>query len=432
MGNVSKKDSNSAQAASSKHNLPVGEEWFQDLGLGMFIHWSFDSQLGSVISHSLVGSSDDYAKRFFEELPGTFEPRHFDPRSWARLARIAGMKYVMFTTKHHSGFCMFDTNTTDFNVMNTPYGRDITREVVEAFRAEGIAVGFYFSPDDFWVLNQQGRDIARIREYAWSPNNPGLRQHNAAQIQELFSNYGKIDLAFLDAHRNECERDLIWQLDPEVVITRGAMATPEQNTPDEPMPGPWEACYTLGTQWHFKPTNEEYKSGGELIQMLIEIRAKGGNFLLNMGPTPDGEIPFEQERRIRELALWMFVNNEAIHKVRPWHVIREGDVWFTKAKDADTLYAFLPNGGEWKRGERREFVLKSVSATRQTTLEILGHKGRVLEYKPDADPEPRFEQTEDGLRISVMRAQRLYNNSGWPNPVVAKITHAGRSTQTGQ
>jgi len=121
--------------------------------------------------------------------------------------------------------------------------------------------------------------------------------------------------------------------------------------------------------------------------------------------------------------------------VRPWHVIREGDVWFTRAKDADTIYAFLPNGGEWKRGERREFVLKSVSATRQTTLEILGHNGRVVEYKPDADPEQRFEQTENGLRISVIRAQRLYNNSQWPNPVVAKITHVGQSTispQTGQ
>ncbi len=250
-----------------------------------------------------------------------------------------------------------------------------------------------------------------------------LREHNAAQLRELFGNYGKIDLAFLDGHRNECERDLIWQLDPEVVITRGAMETPEQSTPDDPIPGPWEACYTLGTQWHFKPTNEDYKSGGQLIRMLIEIRAKGGNFLLNMGPTPDGEVPFEQERRMRELALWMFVNGEAIYRIRPWHVIREGDVWFTKAKDAETLYAFLPNEGNCRRGERREFVMRSARSTGDTTIEVLGHKGRVLEYNPEADPGPRFQQTEDGLKISVVRAQRLYNNSQWPNPIVAKLNH---------
>ncbi len=415
-------EAEAAEAASSERNLPEREEWFQNLGLGMFIHWSMDSQLGSVISHSLVGASEDYAQRFFNELPKTFEPQHFDPKCWARLARIAGMRYVMFTTKHHSGFCMFDTKTTGFNVMNTPYGRDITREIVDAFRAEGLAVGFYFSPEDFWILHQQGRDIARRRDYAWPPNNPELREHNAAQIRELFTNYGKIDLAFLDGFRNECERDLIWELDPEVVITRGAMETPEQHTPDQPMPGPWESCYTLGTQWHFKPTNEDYKSGRQLIRMLIEIRAKGGNFLLNVGPTPDGEIPFEQERRIRELALWMFVNSEAVYQVRPWHVIREGDIWFTEAREAKSLYVFLPNEGDWKRGERREFVLKSVGATEHTTVEVLGHGGRVLEYHPDADVIPRFEQTGAGLQISVVRAQRLYNDSRWPNPIVVKLT----------
>lgn len=405
-------------------NLAERNEWYMDLALGMFVHWSLDSQLGSVISHSLVGSSDAYAQRYFTELPKTFDPYRFDPKRWARLARIAGMKYVMFTTKHHSGFCMFDTKTTDFNIMNTPHGRDITKQIVDAFRAEGVAVGFYFSPEDFWVLHQQGRDIARKRDYARPDKNAGLRAHNAAQLKELFGGrYGQVDLAFLDAFSNDAERDLIWEIDRNVVITRGCMATPEQKTPDKPMPGPWESCYTLGTQWQFKPTNEDYKSGGDLIRMLIEIRAKGGNFLLNVGPTPDGEIPFEQERRMRELGLWLFANAEAVHAIRPWHVIREGDISFTKAKDADTLYAFLPNDGKWSRGKRREYTFKSVKATATTTLSVLGHKGRVLEYNPKADVTPRFEQTADGLKISVVRAQRLYNNSGWPNPVVAKLTH---------
>jgi len=412
-----------AEKSGDARNVPSREEWFQDLGIGMFIHWSMDSQIGSVISHSLVGSSPDYARRFFEDLPKRFEPRRFRPEDWARLANVAGMKYIMFTTKHHSGFCMFETGTTPFNVMNTPYKRDITGELVTAFRREGIPVGFYFSPEDFWVLHQQGRDIARKRDYAMPCNNPGLRDHNARQLRELFRNYDRIDLAFLDGFDNSLERDAIWAIDRNVVITRGVMATPEQRTPDQPMPGPWESCYTLGTQWHFKPTNEKYKSGQDLIRMLIEIRAKGGNFLLNVGPTPDGEIPFEQERRMRELGLWLFVNGEAVYKVRPWHVIREGDIWFTKAKDTDTLYAILPNGGKWKYGQRREFTIKSARATQETELAILGHNGRVLEYNPKADPAPCFEQKDDGQHLNVMRAQRLYNDKTWPNPIVAKLTN---------
>jgi alpha-L-fucosidase len=410
------------QDAGAFNNSSEKEAWFMDLGLGMFVHWSLDSQLGSVISHSLAGASDDYADRFFNELPKTFCPAKFEPVEWARLARVSGIKYVMFTAKHHSGFCMFDTETTPFNIMNTPYGRDIVGQVVEAFHEQGIAVGFYFSPEDFWFLHQQGKPMARKRDYAYTNANQELRTHNDRQLRELFSNYGNIDLAFLDSFYNDDAVRSIWSVDRDVVITRGVMATPEQTTPDEPMPGPWEACYTLGTQWQFKPTNEVYKSGTDLIQMLIEIRAKGGNLLLNVGPEPSGVIPFEQERRIRELGLWLFVNGEAIYETRPWHVIREGDTWFTKAKDEDAVYAFLTKQAPWKRGERREFALQSVRATGNTAISVLGHGGELVEYQPNTDATPRFEQREDGLHISVVRAQRLYNDQKWPNPVVVMLT----------
>jgi alpha-L-fucosidase len=412
-------------SAAQAENRPERVDWFMDQGLGMFVHWSVDSQLGSVISHSMVGASQDYLDRFVHELPETFYPNHFDPNEWARLAKLAGMRYVVFTTKHHSGFCMFGTGTTDFNVMNTPYGRDITGELVKALRAHGIAVGFYFSPDDFWMLYKQGKDVSRRRAEAQPTNNPELMAHNKAQLRELLTRYGPVDVLFLDGEPNGL-KELAWELQPDIVVTRGAMETPEQNTPDEPMRGPWEACYTLGTQWQFKPTNEDYKSGTQLIEMLIEIRAKGGNFLLNVGPQPDGVIPFEQERRIRELALWMFINREAIYAIRPWHVIREGDIWFTKAKDADTLYAFLTRRPDWKKGERKEFVLKSVRASDATQVSVLGQSGRVLEYDVNADPEAQWSQEADGLHLSIMRAQRIYNNTQWPNPIVVKITHVQR------
>lgn len=398
-------------------------EWFMDQALGMFVHWSVDSQLGSVISHSMVGASDDYLDRFVNDLPRSFYPDKFDPDQWARLAKLAGMKYVVFTTKHHSGFCMYDTKTTDFNVMNTPYGRDITREIVEAFRKHGLSVGFYFSPDDFLILYKQGKDVSRRRPEALPTNNPELMAHNKAQIRELLSNYGPVDMLFLDGEPDELKQ-LAWRMQPGILVTRGEMETPEQKMPDEPMPGPWEACFTLGTQWHFKPTNEDYKSGSKLIETLIEIRAKGGNLLLNVGPQPDGVIPFEQERRMRELALWLFINGEAIYEIRPWHVIREDNIWFTKAKNADTVYAFVTGIYDWKKGDRKSFTLKSVRATGKTEIELLGQSGRALEYAPSVNPKATWTQDEDGLHISVTRAQRIYNNTKWPNPVVIKITNA--------
>lgn len=409
-------------ASARSGNKPHRNAWFSELALGMFIHWSMDVQLGSVISHSMVGASPDYLQRYIELLPQTFLPKRFDPEEWARLARVAGVEYVVFTTKHHSGFCMFDTQTTDFNITNTPYRRDITRQIVNAFRTQGIRIGFYFSPDDFWVLHQQGHDITRQGREANPLNNPALMAHNQAQLRELLTNYGPVDILFFDGVA-EGLKQLAWELQPNVVVTRGDMATPEQELPDSPIPGPWEACFTLGTQWAYKPTNEVYKSGTRLIEMLIETRAKGGNLLLNVGPMPTGEIPREQSDRMSEMALWLFVNREAVYNIKPLPVIREENVWFTQAKDDSAIYAFI-TGAPWPYGVRQSLTLRTIRTTETTDIEILGQSGRVLEYQPDVNPRATWQQDADGLHISAMRAQRLYNDRTWPNPVVLKITNA--------
>ncbi|HUT21089.1 MAG TPA: alpha-L-fucosidase, partial [Anaerolineae bacterium] len=361
-------------------------------------------------------------ERFFRELPRTFYPRCFDPDAWAALAQIAGMRYVVFTTKHHSGFCMFDTQTTDFNVMNTPFGQDVTRRVVEAFRKRGIAIGFYFSPDDFSVLHRQGKLISRRRPEALPSNNPELMAHNLRQMRELLTNYGPIDIVFLDGEAAGL-RELCWELQPELLVTRGAMPTPEQHLPDQAPAEPWEACFTMGTQWHFKPTNETYKSGRKLIEMLIETRAKGGNLLINVGPAPDGEIPFEQDRILRELALWLFINGEAIYDVVPWDPIREGDIWFTKAREADTAYALI-TGTDWTYRERKNVTIESVWATEDSEIEVLGQSGQVLEYRPEVVPRTEWRQVDGWLTINATRAQRIYNDGTWSNPPVLRITHA--------
>ncbi len=414
-------------AAAQSGNKPEREQWFMDLGFGMFIHWSLDSQLGAVISHSMAGASDDYLNRFVRELPQTFNPKEFDPEEWAVLARLAGMKYVVFTAKHHSGFCMWDTQTVGFNIMNTPFKRNALREILDAFRRQEIAIGLYFSPEDFHYLWQNKIPVGRLQHPMHYPAaNPGLMALDKAQIKELLTNYGKIDILFFDGPA-EGLKEYAWQLQPDVVVTRGEMQTPEQTLPDKPVPGPWEACFTMGTDWQYKPTNDPHKSGTEIINMLIEIRAKGGNLLLNVGPKPNGKIQIEQEALLREVALWNFVNQESIHQIRPWKVIKEGQNWFTASKDGKTVYAFVQGGKEWKYGERKDFVFRSLKGSTQTKVSVLGYASELVEYREGFDAGIRVSPTPLGLVVSAVNGHRLYTNNQWPNPVVLKFENVDYS-----
>jgi len=405
-------------------NNPEREQWFTDLGFGMFIHWSMDVQLGMVISHSMVGASEDYLNRYTHDLPKTFNPLNFDAREWVDKAKQAGMKYLVFTTKHHNGYCMFNTQTTDFSIMHSPYGKDVTRMLVDACREAGLAVGFYYSPDDFYFLYKQGTLISRVRNEAVASGNPELNEYAKKQMKELMTQYGKIDIIFLDGMEQFGKTELAkvcWEIDPDVVVTRGAIETPEQHTPDSPIPAPWEACYTLGDQWQYRPTNESYKTAKDAILKLIEIRAKGGNLLLNFGPDALGNFPPEQEGVLNEISLWMFINQEAFENTVPHHIIKEGNMWFLSSKDKRTAYIFL-NEDKWKFGERKTFQVQAFKITKNSQISVLGHNGKVLEYQPEKDPSPKIAQTDNGIQLSVTRSQRIYNDRDWNNPIVVKIT----------
>lgn len=415
-------------------NRPEDLEWLRDAGMGLFIHWSLDSQLGCVISHSLVGSSEDYANRFYEELPRTLNPKKWDFDHLAELARLAGFQYAVFTTKHHNGFCLWDTKTTDFNIMNTPYGKDLVKQYAEAFRKQGIKVGFYFSPEDFRYIRSQGLPITRTPLEPYSKEvMEGYRALLTAQMTELMENFGKIDVMFFDGGEtmyNEegeslqqlCMR-VAWDLQPGILITRGAIPTPEQQLPGVGVDFAWEGCITLGTAWQYQPTNETYKTGLHVIRLLTETRAKGGSLLLNIGPDANGELCRAQEDILRELALWHFLNREAVHNTRPWIITNEDSAWLLRSKDDSALYAVLFDQKDWDRGQRREFLLKSVKASPDTTVEVLGQSGELTEYRPDLDAHTYWEQREDGLHISAMHAQRIYCGIQWRNPLVLKITH---------
>ena len=406
-------------------NKPERLEWLKDAGFGMFIHFSFDSQLGVVISHSMAGASQDYLDRFINELPKTFNPNKFSGEDIALLAKLAGMKYIVLTTKHHSGYALWDTKTTDFNIMNTPYGKDLVKEYVEGCRKYDLAVGFYFSPEDFHFLHQNGQTVRR-RFPEPIPDDVMVKylDYTEKQLTELMTNYGKIDVFFFDGGEGplqEKSKEVVWRLQPDVLVTRGAISTPEQYVPALASDESWEACVTMGTQWQYKPTNENYKSGGRLIEILIESRAKGGTLLLNVGPKPNGELPIEQDERLREIAAWTFINQESIYDVRPWIITNEENIWLAKSKDEKTVYAYLTNIPNWPRGERRAFILKSVKSTSGTKVSVLGQSSEMVEYNPGADASCKYEQQKDGLQISIVRAQRIYNDHKWPNPIVVKI-----------
>ena len=385
-----------AAAAPPRTNDPAAVETFRDRGLGLFIHWSVDGSLGGVISHSLVGASPDYVERFYRLLPGYFNPEHFEPEKWASLAKLAGFEYVMFTAKHHNGFAMWDTQTTPFSTTHTPYGKDITRRLVDAFRKQGLAIGLYFSPDDFWWLYKHGIAINRHVAGVYPQEIPEFMDYTRRQLRELLTNYGPIDYFFFDGPAEQLT-DFAWSLQPKLVITRGVMETPEQYIPGVALPGAWEGNLTMGTEWPWKATNEQYKSGTELIDILIETRAKGGNLLLNIGPKPDGEIPIEQESRLREIALWNFVNGEALKGVRPWVITNEKDVWFTSRKDSNTVYAFLTHDAALEVGRREnDYAAECASDTadRDQRLGTGRHGGRI----------PAGCETEDGLEAGRRRS----------------------------
>jgi alpha-L-fucosidase len=405
-------------------NKPERLEWLKDAGFGIFIHWGIDAQLGTVPSHSMVGASEDYLDRYINELPKTFYPTRWDPEEWAMTFKQAGARYVVLTTKHHSGFCLWDTKTTDFDVMNTPCGRDLLKEYVAALRKFDLKVGFYYSPEDFAYIYRKGvKDVRRKdKEVDWAPFEDDYKQFVTDQVTELFTNYGKIDVWFIDGMNWGISKEVAWKLQPDVLITRGAIKTPELWIPNTELDEPWEANMTFGRQWQYRPNDDLYKTAMQAIETLLKTRARGGAYLLNVGPDPRGQLDDTAYRNLITIGAWNFINHEAVFGTRPWVLPSEDNIFFTRR--GDTVYAFITGLPDWNRGERKDFVIRSVEATADTEVEILGQTGQILEYASGKGMvKGRFEQKEDGLYISVVRAQRIYDDGKWPYPVTVKMTN---------
>jgi len=375
-------------------NDPQKTEVFRDAGLGLFIHWGPNSQMGTEISWPLFNASDDYIKKYYA-LAETFNPTAFDPAEWARLARLAGMEYVVFTAKHHDGFCMFDTDYSDFKITKSAYGRDIAAMITDAFRQEGFLVGFYYSPGDFRYQWETGHRFNHVYEVDFAspelfgPKNKNFVDYERGQVEELLTKYGEIFMLWFDG---QCEplKKHAWRVRQDIFIGRGEIPTPEQEIPGQAADHAWESCLTTSYQWSYLP-GAEVRPSQEIIDNLIHIRARGGNMLLNIGPRPDGKIAPPDEDRLRDLGLWMMLYGEAVRGVRPWTISNEDDIWLTHRRADGTVYAFadLENGG-------RKFTLRSVKPTAETKITLLSQAGE-CEWKEDAG----------GLHINVIRKQTI-------------------------
>ncbi len=378
------------------------EQW-QNLKFGLLMHWAPSSQWGIVESWSLCSEDEDWCKRKiedyceykkqYEDLKKTFNPVKFNPKKWADAAEAAGMKYVVFTTKHHDGFCMYDSKYTNYKITDEECAfhsnpkSNIAKEIFNEFRKKDFMIGAYFSKPDwhseyFWWNKFATPDRNANYEIKKYPERwEKFVKFTQNQIEELMTDYGKIDILWLDGCwvRYYSEKDLeeerkninynIYRIQNQdinmeliaensrkkqpglIVVDRAVPGlyqnylTPENQVPDKTLPYPWETCMPITPSWSYEP-GLKYKSTRQLIHTLVDIVAKGGNFLLNVAPTAEGDFEDAAYERLKEIGEWMKINGEAIYNSHPLTPYKEGKVCFTQLKDGTTYAIYLTEDGK--------------------------------------------------------------------------------------
>jgi len=407
------------------------EQW-RDQKFGIIIHWGIYAVPGIIESWSICSedwisrdSTTTYEKykRWYFDLAKEFNPVKFDPEQWASAASDAGMKYLVFTTKHHDGFCMFDTRETDYSIAKGPFQNhpkaDVAKYVFDAFRKKDFMIGAYFSKPDwhsqyYWWDKYATADRNNnydIRKNTWRWDQ--FKKYTFNQIDELMRNYGSVDILWLDggwvrplstvtdevrswgARIPEWDQDIDMPriaanartLQPGLLVVDRTVhgeyenyQTPEQRIPETQLDYPWESCITLGHAWGWVP-NQQYKPTRQIIHSLVEVVAKGGSLLLGVGPTAEGEFPAEVNQYLKEIGEWTSRNGKAIYHTRNAKHYHDGSTWFTQSKDAKKLYAIycpdkdnrLPAQIEWSGNE----------PTKGSKV-ILLHTGKEVKWKTKA------------------------------------------------
>lgn len=300
---------------NGQENKP-NNSWWQEARFGMFIHWGVYSAegRGEWIMYQEHIPYDEYRK-----LAGNFHPKNFDPAAWVALAREAGMKYVVLTTRHHDGYCLFDSKVSDFTSTKVGPGKDLVAEFARACHKAGMKMGFYYSLTDWHlpgILPQGYPKSNKITE-------PLVRQAHE-QVRELLSNYGKVDILWFDGmtpgdttlwHSDELIK-MARKLQPGILVNDRAGTGEDFVTPENVVTAhdkPWESCYTMNRTWGFAPFDQNYKPVAELIRLLTSCASQGGNFLLNVSPDGNGKIPDQQVHSLKEIGKWMKIHGKAVY-----------------------------------------------------------------------------------------------------------------------
>ncbi|MCX6288803.1 MAG: alpha-L-fucosidase [Bacteroidetes bacterium] len=422
--------------ASLKYTIPSDQlvraklsQWGK-IKFGLLMHWGTYSQWGVVESWSLCPEDEGWTvrkgpyaqdwfsyKQAYENLQTTFNPVKFNPEKWALAAKNAGMKYVVFTTKHHDGFNMFDTKQSDYKITGTksPFANNpkanVAKEIFNAFRDQGFMTGAYFSkPDwntpDYWWKYFPPKD----RNVSYDPKKypekwESFKKFTYNQIEELMSDYGKIDILWLDGgwvrpfssvdtsvewqrtitHNQDIDMANIARMarthQPGLLVVDRTVhgefenyVTPEQQVPATYLPYPWESCMTLGNSWSYVP-NDQYKSSRKVIHLLTEIVSKNGNLLLNIGPGPDGEWDPNAYARLEDVGKWMQVNGEAIYDAEADAALPGQGKWvFTKKQDC--IYAIYQLADKEAISEIYKLNINTVSPIKK--IQILGTDQKII------------------------------------------------------
>lgn len=420
--------SNDYQKPTDPEVLKKLEQW-QDQKFGVIIHWGLYAVPGIVESWSIcsedwitrdsMSSYDDY-KKWYWGLSKELNPVKFNPERWAAVSKKAGMKYLVFTTKHHDGFCMFDTKQTDFKITAGPFASnpksDVLKHVFDAYRKEGFMIGAYFSKPDWhnenywWPLyatpNRNNNYDTRKHPWRWEQ----FQNFTYKQIQEIVTGYGSVDILWLDGGwvrpMNTIDEEVLswgapippWSQELNIgkiagmarshqpgmiVVDRTVQGpyenyqTPEHTIPEKRINNPWETCMPLCTNWGYVP-NDEIKSTERVVRTLVEVVAKGGNLLLGVGPKADGTIPENVEQRLSEIGEWMDLNKEAIYETRSLDHYQEEAVFFTWNPKKKKTYALVVSNESLKNDKT---VSWSVNLPKKGSTMIYLPTGEKVKWK---------------------------------------------------
>ncbi|MDF7823288.1 alpha-L-fucosidase [Pontiellaceae bacterium B12227] len=388
-------------------------EWWREARFGMFIHWGvYAVPAGEWNGKPVKGIAEWIQSKApitaaeYEPLKDVFNPVQYDAVNWVQLAKNAGMKYIVITSKHHDGFCLWDSAETDWDIASTPYKRDLLKPLADACEKHGIKLCFYHS-----IMDWKHPDYGVKKPWRGNFDNPepdmdAYTAYMKAQLKELLTGYGDIGVLWFDGEWEKAwtsERgadldDYLRAIQPSIIINnrvdkgrkgmagmnkagdfRGDFGTPEQEIPHNGFPGvDWESCMTMNKSWGYKASDHNWKSTEQLIRNLVDIASKGGNYLLNIGPTAEGLIPAPSVERLNEMGEWMKLNGPSIHgtSASPLPALDWGRCTMKKTGEKTTLYLHV---FQWpENGELMVPGLRAASEALSATWLADGSKAEVL------------------------------------------------------